>query len=355
MTPIDILDNIKTLSEHYDVTENENQGGNSHTFFAVNKITHANRLIKFYYWGNDDKYHFEPRILEKINSQNVVSIFEAGYCGEEYSYFMTDLCDGGSVDNLDYSSISTYKYLEVISGILSGLASIHASGHVHRDIKPGNVFMHGTTAKIGDFGSIARIPDGKDEVSASQHAMLYRPPESIGTNLYTKLGDIYQCGLVLYQLAGGYLPYEEKHWLSPKEKKQYDMKGYPDNTIYADQCLSARIKKGNIINLDTVNSWISDEIRKIIRKACNTDLTKRFSTSDRFLAKVIDLRNKLPNWEWEDGHLCIKGRVDYRIVQGDNLTVQKRAAGGVWRNDSRFVGHSVEELCKNVAKYWKRK
>jgi serine/threonine protein kinase len=49
--------------------------------------------------------------------------------------------------------------------------------------------------------------------SSSGQSALYRPPESFSHSEYTKISDIYQCGLVFFQLLGGHLLSEERELL----------------------------------------------------------------------------------------------------------------------------------------------
>ena len=74
---------------------------------------------------------------------------------------------------------------------------------VHRDLKPANIVMDGHTPRIADFGTVRILNQGSAVTTASRHSGLYRPPETFASNQYSRAGDVYQVGLVAYQLLGG--------------------------------------------------------------------------------------------------------------------------------------------------------
>ena len=111
--------------------------------------------------------------------------------------------------------ISNRTALEYSYQILSGLSCLHSERFLHRDLKPSNIYLtEGNIAVIGDFGSVKKLPDGEQSISASSHSILYRSPESINLKKYGISGDIYQVGVILYQLLGGILHYDGMAWLS---------------------------------------------------------------------------------------------------------------------------------------------
>ncbi len=100
----------------------------------------------------------EAEIGVMLTYKNVVSTHQTGSADGSF-YILMDLCEGGSVDSLmgqmgGKLSLVTATY--IILQVLSGLEYIHTLGVVHRDIKPGNIFLcdHSLTpeAKIADFG-----------------------------------------------------------------------------------------------------------------------------------------------------------------------------------------------------------
>ncbi|TAJ44707.1 serine/threonine-protein kinase [Methanofollis fontis] len=100
--------------------------------------------------------------------------------------------------------------VRIISGVAAGLAHAHAGGLVHRDIKPGNILMAADgTPKITDWGL------GKDLTESGETRFVafsldYSAPEQISPGRFGRPDartDIFQTGVVLYELLTGRLPF----------------------------------------------------------------------------------------------------------------------------------------------------
>ncbi len=208
--PEEIRNGIVELQEHYENFEENNRGANGYLFFAKNKVSKQDVAIKFYYGEPGDRQHDEPRQLAAINSPNVLSILDARMISEDWGYFITPRCNEGDLDDLITDLSSSYTAIDTAIAICHGVSAIHAQGMVHRDLKPGNIVFDGGIPKIADFGSVRAFERGQEITRASRHSVLYRPPESFESDEYTKRGDVYQIGLVTYQMLGGGLSYKEK-------------------------------------------------------------------------------------------------------------------------------------------------
>ena len=145
-----------------------------------------------------------------------------------------------------------------------------ASPLVHCDLKPANLLLNNKReAQIGDFGSVRRLPEGSNSVPGSGHSLLYRPPESVCSGTYGIEGDVYQVGLLLYQLLGGLLPYEEIAWLNEDEREQYSaIVDDFERSKFVDDILKRKITAGTIASLDSLPPWVDAQLSKTIRKSC---------------------------------------------------------------------------------------
>ena len=104
----------------------------------------------------------------------------------------------------------------VLSTSVDGLAFIHASGLVHRDVKPGNIFVDDqfSIAKIGDFG-LTSVVGGREGWTRSYAA----PEVLLKIDVSTAASDAYSFGLVVYEVLAGVksMPTAEERGRKEKE------------------------------------------------------------------------------------------------------------------------------------------
>jgi eukaryotic-like serine/threonine-protein kinase len=168
--------------------------------------------------GRSPQFHAEPQNLAALNADNVISVMDAAFVDTDYAYFITPFYERGDLDDeLGRGIHENLRAVSMVRDVLSGLSYLHAENLLHRDLKPQNLLLTDDDhAIIGDFGSVKRIPDGQTTVPGSGQSLIYRPPESAQASVYGVTGDIYQVGVLLYQLLGGNLPYEESAWLNSR-------------------------------------------------------------------------------------------------------------------------------------------
>jgi serine/threonine-protein kinase len=105
----------------------------------------------------------------------------------------------------------------IVEQILAGLGDAHAVPVVHRDLKPGNVFLQaapdgGTVVKLLDFG-ISKMPadqgfDALTQKGQSLGTFAYMPPEQFESpSKVDATADLYACGAVIFRMLTGELPY----------------------------------------------------------------------------------------------------------------------------------------------------
>jgi serine/threonine protein kinase len=159
-----------------------------------------------------DRFLEEARTLAKFQHSNIVRV--SNFIEENgTAYLVMEFAEGVPLDEWlkkKSDSVDEKTILQIITPLLKGLAEVHKAGLMHRDIKPGNIFLRKKGGPLLiDFGA-ARQALGEHSKSISAIiSMGYAPPEQYTTRgkqgPYT---DLYAVGAVIYKLITGGTPVE---------------------------------------------------------------------------------------------------------------------------------------------------
>ncbi len=155
----------------------------------------------------------EAQAMGKLGDHpNIVSIFDIGD-HEGQPFIVIPFMAGGDVEKLIEKApdhkMPLDKAIEISKSVCKGLEFAHAKGIIHRDIKPGNVWMTADgTVQIGDFGLAVAV----DLSRLTQAGMMvgtvsYMPPEQAMGGKVTAKADLYSLGAMLYEMVTGRPPF----------------------------------------------------------------------------------------------------------------------------------------------------
>lgn len=351
--PEAIRASLRELSKNIQFHREDSKAQNGYVFFGTNRVTGMDVTLKYYYWGGKTQYHAEPRQLAQLDAENVLKILDAGLIDATWAYFITPTCAGGDIDSaIESNPLGLRTAIDYVYQTLSGLSHLHGSRYLHRDIKPANLYLTDNyKVVIGDFGSVKFLPESQSTIPASSHSLIYRPPETIITNTYGVTGDIYQCGVVLYQLIGGSLPYDGPAWLNKREQAQLaNLATEQDKDAFLDGRIKSKITAGRALDLSSLPPWVPSSVRRIVSKACHRDPRQRYQTASAFMAKLHQLRPSTRDWQVIDGIPTCLGNPSYRILEVNGSYSAQKDAGNGWRNDNTIPGASLAEFVDAVEK-----
>jgi len=151
----------------------------------------------------------EAQVLTKLRSDYILFIHNAA-TADDIPYIATEVAAGGSCeDHLKAHpfGVAGDRAIAWIQNALLGLASAHKSKFVHRDVKPGNIFLEQPDwGLLGDFG-VAGEMDDHDMVSSHGDRRICAP-EMLTTGEGDVRSDIYSTGVTLYRLLTGRWPFD---------------------------------------------------------------------------------------------------------------------------------------------------
>jgi tetratricopeptide (TPR) repeat protein len=155
----------------------------------------------------------EARAMGRLGDHpNIVTIHDMGD-HEGQPYIVIPVMPGGDVESLIEKApehrLPIDKTIDIAKAVCRGLEFAHSKGIIHRDIKPGNIWLSADgTAKIGDFGLAVAV----DLPRLTQSGMMvgtvtYMPPEQAMGGKVTGKADLYSLGAMLYEMATGRPPF----------------------------------------------------------------------------------------------------------------------------------------------------
>src|ERR1700691_3818779 len=168
------------------------------------------------------RFDREARAISSLNHPNICTLHDVGH-QDGIDFLVMEFLDGETLaDRLRKGPLPTEQVLKIGIEICEGLERAHKSGVVHRDLKPGNVMLTKTGAKLMDFGLAKAAPAGTSLASSltmtishpsadqplTAHGTIvgtfqYMSPEQTEGKDADARSDIFALGAVLYEMATG--------------------------------------------------------------------------------------------------------------------------------------------------------
>ena len=169
----------------------------------------------------------EARAAARLWHPNVTGVFDYGETvdddGTKVPYVVMELLPGRTLaQRLDDGPLPSLVALRILSEVAAALAAAHAQDLVHRDVKPSNVMLTPSGAKVVDFGIAAVV--GRDELEADGLLLgtpAYLAPERLTLGQVSPASDIYALGLLIYRALTNRLP-----WLADTTTQMLDAHVY---------------------------------------------------------------------------------------------------------------------------------
>ena len=261
------------------------------------------------------RFEREARSASALEHPNICPIYEFGE-HEGQPFIVMPLLEGQTVEQFIHAQGAPkrpqqmQRLLDLASQVLKGLEAAHEHGIIHRDIKPGNIFV--TTdgqARILDFGvaklthaeieedhdrnhekAEAATPVKKVDLTLSRTGAVlgtaaYMSPEQVRGERVDARTDIFSFGLVLYEMATG--------------KRAFGGKTWP---VLQEAVLKATPKPARGLNPE-----IPARLETIINKAIEKDRATRYQTASAMLADLEELQRQFAPKHLPSAWLAVLG------------------------------------------------
>lgn len=210
---------------HYRIVEKIGEGGMGVVYRAHDEQLDRNVALKVLPSGalaNEaarKRFRKEALALAKLNHPNIEAVHEFG-TQDGVDFLVMEYIPGMTLaERLAAGALPEKEVVTLGEHIAAALEEAHEQGVVHRDLKPGNIVVTPKgQAKVLDFGlakllrTESEIPtaDVLSSIAAVAGTLPYMSPEQLRGEPADARGDIYAAGAVLYEMATGKRPFQEK-------------------------------------------------------------------------------------------------------------------------------------------------
>jgi len=210
----------QVLDGRYRLTEHLGVGGTSVVWKAHDELLDRSVAVKVLAGPQAtnpaarQRIRAEARAAAQLWHPNVTNVYDYGESTSEFDecvpYVVMELLPGRTLSQrLASGSLPSQSALRICAEVASALAAAHATGLVHRDVKPSNVMLTPTGAKVVDFGLAAVAGQSEtDEDGEIRGTPAYFAPERLAGGEVIPASDVYALGLLIYRVLTNHLPWQ---------------------------------------------------------------------------------------------------------------------------------------------------
>ncbi|ESW13296.1 hypothetical protein PHAVU_008G184400 [Phaseolus vulgaris] len=159
-----------------------------------------------------DQIKMEISIMKLVRHPYVVRLYEV-LASRTKIYIILEFITGGELFDkiVSHGRLSEADSRRYFQQLIDGVDYCHSKGVYHRDLKPENLLLDSQgNIKISDFGLSAFPEQGVSMLRTTCGTPNYVAPEVLSHKGYNGApADVWSCGVILYVLLAGYLPFDE--------------------------------------------------------------------------------------------------------------------------------------------------
>ena len=266
---------MNTRLGHYDIVEELGRGGmgvvykgyesSLGRYVAIKVLSAAMVHDKVFV----ERFLREARAMATLNDSHIVQIYFIGQ-DEAQTFFVMEYIDGEALSTTlkREKKLQTGDALKILLHASQGLASAHAQGVIHRDVKPGNIMVTSRgQVKVGDFGIALANHDVSSKLTntgAFVGTPGYLSPEVCLGKAVDQRSDIFALGIVLFEMLTGRMPFHDD---SPLR-------------------LMLDVVQADAPDVREINADVDDEIVRILGRMLAKDPADRYQSCDELNADL---------------------------------------------------------------------
>jgi serine/threonine protein kinase/tetratricopeptide (TPR) repeat protein len=209
----------KTVS-HYKIVSKLGEGGMGVVYEARDTRLDRHVALKFLpaSLGTQDaakkRFIHEAKAASSLEHPNICAVYDIGETDDGQMFIAMPRYDGETLEErIARGPMEIGEAIDMVTQLAAGLAKAHERGIVHRDIKPGNIFVtRDGHVKIMDFGLAKLATETRLTKSGTTVGTIsYMSPEQASGGDVDARSDIFSAGVVLYEMLTGRRPFRGDH------------------------------------------------------------------------------------------------------------------------------------------------
>ena len=239
------------------------------------------------------RFQREATVTCRLDHPNIVEVSDFGNDRKLGPYIVMELLVGENLSRrlARVKTLPLDEACAVVEQVCSALTVAHAEGVVHRDLKPGNIFICRKTAggpeviKLLDFG-ISQVPDSAlTQTNARLGSARYMSPEQAQAKQMDHRTDIFSMGSIVFSMLAGRPPYSGKDELvvmyqivheEPRKLGSFR----PDLSLEVERVVDKALKKDPDERYQSVNDLSAAFAREVAKAAAHPSSALEEASTD---------------------------------------------------------------------------
>jgi serine/threonine protein kinase/tetratricopeptide (TPR) repeat protein len=245
----------------------------------------------------------ERQILASLDHPAIARLLDAGLTPDSRPFFVMEHVEGRPIDRYcDEKRLSIEERLGLFRVVVDAVQYAHRNLVIHRDLKPANILVtnHGVV-KLLDFGIAKVLPNAAEPGAGppTHSTQLIMTPEYASPEQYrglrvTTASDIYQLGLLLYELMCGQRPYHlDRRSQAENERAICELEPLPPSCAESvrgprrrrsdtGEAATAHISRVRQTSVARLRRKLRGDLDNIVMMALRKEPERRYPSAERF-------------------------------------------------------------------------